>query len=462
MDKIRFYNTLTRKKETFKPIKKGQVGIYTCGPTVYWFQHIGNLRSYFFPDILKRVLKIHGYKVKHVVNITDVGHLTSDADEGEDKMEKAAKKEGKSANEISKFYFDRFKKDLEEMNILMPDVWPRATEHIKEQIGMIKKLEKKGFTYKTPDGIYFDASKSKNYGELANVNIKGLEAGKRVSFGDKKNKIDFALWKFSSSKEKRQQEWESPWGIGFPGWHIECSAMSTKYLGEHFDIHTGGQEHIQIHHTNEIAQSEGATGEKFVNYWLHGEWLTHNGEKISKSKGGLYTLSELEKEGYSPMDLRYFFLSAHYRKPLSFSLDNLDYAKNSLKKLKEIVSRLKLADDKVNKKRVDQAFREFMGFFDDDLNAPRALSYFWEILRDDKLNNSEKYELAVKFDEVLGLELDKGKKVRIPADVRKLAEIRQAMREEKKWEDADQVRRDIENLGFVVEDSGEGFVLREK
>ncbi|MBU2503459.1 MAG: cysteine--tRNA ligase [Nanoarchaeota archaeon] len=465
---LKLYNTLTKKKETFKPIKKGFVGIYTCGPTVYWYQHIGNLRSYLFPDILKRVLKVHGYKVKQVINVTDVGHLTSDADEGEDKMERAAKKEGKSAKEISNFYFKVFKEDLKKMNIESPDYWPKATEHIKEQIELIKKLEKKGYTYQTSDGIYFDTSKLKDYGKLANVNVSGLKAGKRVAVGEKKSKTDFALWKFSDAdaKEKRQQEWKSPWGVGFPGWHIECSAMSMKYLGEHFDIHTGGQEHIQIHHSNEIAQSEAATGKPFVNYWLHGEWLTHNGEKISKSKGGLYTLSELEKQDYSPMDLRYFFLSAHYRKPLSFSLENLDFAKTSLKRLKDIVSRLKEAWSRTptgpSNKNIELAFGEFMGFLDDDLNMSRALSYLWEILRDDRLNNSEKYELAVKFDEILGLGLDKEKKVRIPADVKKLAEIREKAREEKKWEDADQIRRDIENLGYIVEDSEEGFILKEK
>ncbi|MDP3986855.1 MAG: cysteine--tRNA ligase [Nanoarchaeota archaeon] len=460
--KIKLYNTLTRKKEVFAPIKKGAVGIYTCGPTVYWYQHIGNLRSYFFPDILNKVLKANGYKVKHVINVTDVGHLTSDSDEGEDKMEKAAKKEGKTAKEISEFYFGIFKKDLEKMNIEMPDIWSKATDHIKEQIDLIKKLEKKDFTYKTPDGIYFDTSKFKDYGELANINVKGLKAGKRVSIGEKKNKTDFALWKFSSSDEKRQQEWDSPWGKGFPGWHLECSAMSMKYLGSHFDIHTGGQEHIQIHHTNEIAQSEGATGKKFVNYWLHGEWLTHKGEKISKSKGGLYTLSDLEKEGYSPIDLRYFFLSAHYRKPLSFSLDNLDYARNSLRKMKDIVLRLKESEDRINGNRIELAFKEFLGFLNDDLNVSKALSYLWEILREDKLNNSEKYELVIKFDKILGLGLDRDEKIKIPSEVKKLAEIREKMREEKKWDDADQIRRDIENLGFVVEDLDEGYVVKKK
>src|SRR3989344_3757465 len=323
---LKLYNTLTRKKEIFKSILDKKVGLYTCGPTVYLYQHIGNLRSYVFSDILKRVLLFNGYNVRHVVNVTDVGHLTSDADVGEDKMEKAAQKEGKTAKDIAHFYFSVFKNDLEKLNILQPDLWPKATEHIKEQIGIIKILEKKGFTYETEDGIYFDTSKLKDYGKLARLNIKGLKEGARVDVRGKKNKTDFALWKFSGD-EKRQQEWGFKGRMGFPGWHIECSAMSMKYLGKHFDIHTGGEDHIAVHHTNEIAQSEAATGNKFVNYWLHGAFLTFKGEKVSKSKGGLYTVSELEEKGYSPLDFRYLCLLTHYRKSLNFSLENLDAAR---------------------------------------------------------------------------------------------------------------------------------------
>ncbi|MEM4245179.1 MAG: cysteine--tRNA ligase, partial [Candidatus Nanoarchaeia archaeon] len=292
---LKFYNTLTRKKEVFKPIHDKKVGIYTCGPTVYWYQHIGNLRSYIFSDLLKKVLLFNGYEVKHVMNVTDVGHLTSDADEGEDKIEKAAAKEGKSAKEIADYYWKVFRNDFKKLNIAEPTVWCKATEHIKEQIDLIKRLEKKGYTYRTDDGIYFDTSKFKDYGKLARLKKEGLEAGKRIELKDKKNITDFALWKFSEKPGVRQQEWDSPWGVGFPGWHIECSAMSMKHLGEHFDIHTGGIDHIPVHHTNEIAQSEAATGKKFVNYWMHGAFLTSKGEKISKSKGGLYTIAELEE-----------------------------------------------------------------------------------------------------------------------------------------------------------------------
>ena len=291
---LKLFNTLGRKKQTFKPIGK-EVGMYSCGPTVYLYQHIGNLRSYIFADILKRVLLYNEFKVKHVINITDVGHLTSDADEGEDKIEKAAAREGKKAEDIANYYFKIFEEDLNKLNIISPDVWCKATEHIKEQIELIKKLEKRGYTYKTSDGIYFNTSKFKNYGKLALLNSEGLEAGKRISVGEKKNKTDFALWKFSEKPGKRQQEWNSPWGIGFPGWHIECSAMSSKYLGEQFDIHMGGEDHIPIHHTNEIAQSECAFGKKpWVNFWMHGAFLTSKGEKVSKSKGGLFTISELK------------------------------------------------------------------------------------------------------------------------------------------------------------------------
>ncbi|MEM3091166.1 MAG: cysteine--tRNA ligase [Candidatus Pacearchaeota archaeon] len=458
---LKIYNTLSKKKEIFKPLKDKKVGIYTCGPTVYWYQHIGNLRSYIFPDILKKVLKVQGYKVKHVINVTDVGHLTSNADEGEDKIEKAAKKEGKNAKEISEFYFRIFREDLKKINVSEPDFWPKATQHINEQIELIKKLEKKGFTYKTSDGIYFDTSKIKDYGKLAGLNIEGLKAGKRISLGEKKNKTDFALWKFSKKRGVRQQEWDSPWGVGFPGWHIECSAMSMKYLGESFDIHTGGEDHIPVHHTNEIAQSEGATGKPFVKYWLHGAFLTSGGEKISKSKGGFYTLSEIEEKGYNPLDLKYFYLSAHYRKPLEFKFQALDAARNSLNRLKEIISRLDKGK-RVNKKNVELAYKQFLEFLNDDLNFPKALSYMWDILREERLNDTEKYELVLKFDEIFGLDLGKEKKIEIPEEVLNLATEREKLRLKKKFKEADMIRQKINNLGFIIEDNKKGFILKKK
>src|SRR3989344_4471265 len=339
MEKLYFYNTLTRKKEEFEQIAKGKVGLYSCGPTVYSYPHIGNMRAYVFVDILKRALLFNGLKVKHVMNVTDVGHLTSDSDEGEDKMELAVKKEHRTVREIANFYLKVFMSDLKRLNILEPDLMPKATEHIKEQIALIKKLEKKGYTYLTDDGIYFDSSKFKRYAEFARLNLRELEAGKRVSMGEKKHASDFALWKFSSQDSKRQQEWKAFGKMGFPGWHIECSAMSMKYLGTHFDIHTGGEDHIAVHHTNEVAQSEAATGKKFVNYWLHSAFLTFKGEKVSKSKGGLYTILELQ--GYEPLSFRYLCLMTHYKKPLNFSLENLDAAKNALERLKRKILEIK-------------------------------------------------------------------------------------------------------------------------
>ncbi len=447
---LKLYNTLTRKKESFEPIIKAHIGIYSCGPTVYWYQHIGNLRSYIFADILKRVLLYHGYGVKHVINITDVGHLTSDADEGEDKMEKAALKEGKKAFEIAEHYFKVFEEDLDKLNIIKPNIWCKATEHIKEQIELIKKLEKKGYTYRTSDGIYYDTSKFKDYGKLALLNKEGLKAGKRIAVGEKKNKTDFALWKFSDEPGKRQQEWESPWGLGFPGWHIECSAMSSKYLGEQFDIHTGGEDHIPIHHTNEIAQSEGAFGKKpWVKYWLHGAFLTFKGEKVSKSKGGLFTLSELEEKGYSPLDYRYFCLTAHYRSQLNFSLENLDAAKYSLKRLKNII--LELKEDKKTNIRYLNEFHEDI---DNDLDMPSALAVLWKLVRDEKADG--KIGAIREMDKVFGLDLLLKERIEIPLKVRGLIEQREKARKAKDWKKADALREEIKKSGFKVDDTNEG------
>jgi len=446
---LKLYNTLTRKKEEFKPIKKGQVGIYSCGPTVYWYQHIGNLRTYIFSDVLKRVLKYNRYKLKDVMNVTDVGHLTSDADEGEDKMEKAALKEGKKAEDIANFYWKVFRDDFKKLNIIEPKIWSKATEHIKEQIDLIKILEKKGYTYKTSDGIYFNTSKFKGYEKFAKLNVKGLEAGKRIDLGEKKNKTDFALWKFSEEPGKRQQEWKSPLGIGFPGWHIECSAMSMKYLGEHFDIHTGGIDHIPIHHTNEIAQSEATTGKKFVNYWLHGAFLTFKGEKVSKSKGGLYTIAELEELGFKPLYYRYLVLSAHYRSNLDFTLDNLKNAQNSYDRLKNII--LELKDDKKTNKSYLERFEKAMN---DDLNTPEALQVLWKLVRDEKAEG--KINIIKKMDEVFGLDLLKKEKISISKEIQKLVDEREKARKNKNFKLADEIRNKINKLGYNISDTNEG------
>ncbi|MFZ5559354.1 MAG: cysteine--tRNA ligase [Patescibacteria group bacterium] len=449
---LKLYNTLTRKKEIFKPIKDRKVGIYTCGPTVYSYQHIGNLRAYIFADTLKKVLLYNGYKVKHVMNITDVGHLTSDADTGEDKIEKAARKEHKTAQEITNYYWRIFRDDFKKLNIIEPDIWCKATEHIKEQIELIKKLEKNGYTYKTNDGIYFDTLKLKNYGALAQLKKQKLQAGKRIELGEKKNITDFALWKFSDKPGVRQQEWNSPWGIGFPGWHIECSAMSMKYLGEHFDIHTGGIDHIPIHHTNEIAQNQGATGHKVVNFWLHGNFLTSKGEKVSKSTGGLYTISELEEMGFKPLAYKYLIFSAHYRAPLEFSLKSLEKAQEGYKRLKNIISENK-------DKMIDIKYlTEFKNAINDDLDMPKALSIVWQMIRNKKpARNASKLScVADEVDKVFGLDLLKKEEIEISAEIKKLVAEREKFRKQKDFKKADQIRKKIKSLGYWVEDTAKG------
>ncbi|MDO8459639.1 MAG: cysteine--tRNA ligase [Nanoarchaeota archaeon] len=458
MVELKLFNTLSRKKEVFKPIKKGEVGMYSCGPTVYWYQHIGNLRAYVFADIVKRVLIYNEYKVKHIVNITDVGHLTSDADEGEDKMEKAAKREGKKASEIADFYFGVFSEDLKKLDILPPTKWVKATEHIKEQIELIKRLEEKGYTYRTSDGIYFDSSKFKDYGKLAKLNIKGLEGGRRVALGEKKNPTDFALWKFSEEPGKRQQEWSSPWAVGFPGWHIECSAMSMKHLGEHFDIHTGGEDHIPVHHTNEIAQSEAATGKKFVNYWLHEAFLLFKGEKVSKSKGGLYTISELVDIGYNPLAYRYLCLLTHYRKPLNFSLETLDAAKSAYERLERKIIELR-KEERKGKDLSEKYDKSFIEALNDDLNTPKALQVMWKMLDDFDFEPEKKVCLLEKFDSVLGLGIEKihEKKLEIPKDIQDLIDKRELLRKQKKWVEADIEREKIKKKGYIIEDKPEGL-----
>jgi cysteinyl-tRNA synthetase len=451
---LKLYNTLTRKKEIFKPIKKGQVGMYVCGPTVYWYQHIGNMRAYLFSDVLRRVLEYNGLSVKEVMNVTDVGHLTSDADEGEDKLEKAAKKEKKTAREIADFYWEIFREDFKKLNIEEPSLWTKATDYIPEQIKFIEALEKKGFTYNTKDGVYFDTSKIKDYGKLAKLNIEGLQAGKRINVRDKKNKTDFALWKFSEKKGVRQQEWDSPWGVGFPGWHLECSVMGTKEIGKAIDIHTGGIDHIPIHHTNERAQNIARFGKPVVKFWLHNNFLTFGGEKVSKSKGGLFTISELEKKGFSPLEYRYFTLSTHYRKPLNFSLEQLKSSQNSLQRLRNIISDIK--DDKKENKIY---LKDFEKAINDDLNLPDALQVLWKLARDKKAKG--KLGTIKKMDEVFGLGLLE-EKVKVPKDILKLVKERETARANKDWAKSDLLRDEIGKKGFVVDDTGEGSKVREK
>jgi cysteinyl-tRNA synthetase len=455
---LRLYNTLTRKKEIFKAINKNSVGLYTCGPTVYNYAHIGNLRTYIFEDILKRVLFYNNYKIKHVMNITDVGHLTSDADTGEDKLEKGAKREGKTAWEIAEFYTRAFKDDLKKLNIIPPEIWCKATDNIKEQINLIKRLEKKEFTYKTEDGIYFDTSKLKDYGKLFGLKKEKLKSGIRIEIKDKKNITDFALWKFSPKDKKRDMEWKSDFGTGFPGWHIECSAMSMKHLGETFDIHCGGIDHIQVHHTNEIAQSEGATGKKFVNYWLHGEFLILKNEKMAKSGDNFITLNTLIKNGYGPLEYRYLCLTAHYKSPLEFNYENLDSAKNGLNRLKSKILEFKDKKGRLNNHKIYE--KKFLEFINDDLNTPKALALLWGLIDDKNLTNQDKYILALKFDKIFGLDLGKENKEKIPKEIIKLAEEREKARKEKNWQKSDKLREEIKNMGYLVEDIDFGYILK--
>jgi cysteinyl-tRNA synthetase len=457
---IKLYNTLNRKKETLKPIKKGKVGLYTCGPTVYWFAHIGNLRTFLFEDVLKRVLEYNGYKVRHIMNITDVGHLTSDADVGEDKMEKGAKREKKTVWQVAEFYTKAFKKDLKRLNILPPDHWIKATQTIKDQIVLIKTLEEKGFTYKTSDGIYFDTSKLKTYGRLTGRKKKKIKAGARIKMVEgKKNPTDFALWKFSLKGQKRQMEWSSPWGIGFPGWHTECVVMSIKKLGIPFDVHCGGIDHVSIHHPNEIAQAEVAYGKIFANHWLHGEFLTLKEGKMAKSEGNIITLEDLIKKGFNPLAYRYLSFNAHYRSKLSFSWENLKASQNALDKFYERILEIKSDTRKLSKENyssIKNYKNKFLEFINDDLNMPEALSLLWKVVKDKKLSNKEKYGLLVDFDKIFGFNLLKTKKAEIPKEVKELAEKRERFRKKADFKSADKTRGEILKLGYQVEDTKQG------
>ena len=453
---IKLFNSLNHSLEEFHSIKNNAVGMYTCGPTVYNYAHIGNLRSFLFEDILKRVLTVNDYKVKHVMNITDVGHLTSDADVGEDKMEKGARREGKSAWDIANFYIAAFESDLKDLNIIPPDIFCRATEHIKEQIKLIEKLEKKGFTYRTSDGIYFDTSKFPDYGKMANLKNQDLKAGARVDLGEKKNPTDFALWKFSPVDEQRQMEWESPWGVGFPGWHIECSAMSEKYLGQPFDIHCGGIDHIPVHHTNEIAQSEAATGKPLANYWLHNEFLNTGKDKMAKSGENFITIATLKEKNIDPLAYRFFLLQAHYRKQVSFTWEALEAAGNGFERLENIVTEI-LDKKEIETENTKKYYEEFKECTNDDLNTPQALALTWKMLDDKSLTGGEKIWLIKKFDAIFGLKLtERTKQEEIPQNILDLAAARDAARTEKDWAKSDALRKDLEEAGYKVEDTQTG------
>jgi len=459
---MKLFNTLSRKKEEFKPLKDRKVGIYTCGPTVYWFAHIGNMRTYLFEDLLKRVLDYSGYKINHVMNITDVGHLTSDADTGEDKLEKGAKREKKTVWEIAKFYIDAFKKDLELLNIKEPDIWIKATDTIKEQIDLIKVLEKKGFAYKIEDGVYFDTSKLKNYGRLWGKKKMEVKAGARIEMvKGKKNATDFALWKFTGEGVKRQMEWDSPWGKGFPGWHTECVVMGAKFLGIPFDIHCGGIDHIQIHHTNEIAQAEAAYDKILANYWMHGEFLNLAEGRMGKSVGNIITVETLIKEGINPLAYRYLCFNTHYRSKLTFSMEALKGAQSSLNNLYEKI--IDFSQRKIKPKQPNKNYQDkFSEYIQDDLNAPKALGLMWQMVKDKKLFDDEKYATLLDFDKVFGFDLKKAEKPAIDKEIKKLAQMREKYRKEKQWQKSDEMRKEIETKGYLIEDTEQGPKIRKK
>jgi cysteinyl-tRNA synthetase len=415
------------------------------------------MRAFLFADVLCRTLRFNGFTVEQVMNITDVGHLVGDGDEGEDKMIVAMMREGKTAYDIAEFYAQAFFQDLEKLNITPATRYPRATDHIREQIEMIAQLEKNGFTYQTSDGIYFDTSKLPDYGRLSGQRSEEKQAGSRVDMGEKKNATDFALWKFSPLDVKREMEWESPWGVGFPGWHIECSAMSKKYLGVPFDVHTGGIDHIAVHHENEIAQTQGAEGELEANYWMHNEFITVDGGKMSKSLGNVYTIDQLIQKGFDPLAFRYLCLQAHYRSKLNFTWESLEGAQNALNRLRQTVRSWDAP-----KMGCAEFEERFLASLNDDLNTPEALSILWQLV-DSHESTSAKAESLLKFDQVLGLNLQSfiGKSVEIPVEVQHLLDMRAMARSEKNYAESDRLRTEIEKLGFIVEDKSDGQKVRE-
>ena len=472
---IRLFNTMTRKIEEFKPLVPGKMGFYSCGPTVYHYAHIGNLRTMVYNDILKRMFIENGYNVHHVMNITDVGHLTSDDDDsGDDKMERGAARENKSVWDIAQFYTDEFLRDYDDLNIMRPTDMPRATDYIAEQIDLVKKLQDLGYTYEIPgDGIYYDTSKFAAYGQLTGGSVSGNRAGARVEYNDaKRNPTDFALWKFSPTDKKRQMEWDSPWGIGFPGWHAECSAMSMKLLGNHFDIHTGGEDLSRVHHTNEIAQSEPITGAPWVNYWVHFSFLVDkSGEKMSKSNGEFLGLDAIRKRGYDTMVYRYFILLGHYQTQLRFSWDAMDAASNGYKNIIRRVADVLTdpAPGELDSKVFNTWHDKILAPVSDNMKTAEALVYIQELLRDTTINASTKIALFEFIDRLLGLQfIDRAKRLNDaesetpPADIVALADARTTAKAERNWGKADEIRAQIDAAGWNIIDTPNGSKLVKK
>ena len=464
---IKLYNTLTREKEEFKPLEDNTVRIYSCGPTVYSYAHIGNFRAYIFMDTLRRVLKYNGYKLKHVMNITDVGHLESDADEGEDKMEKAARKENKNPYEIAKYYADIFFKDIKRLNIDEPEIIAKATEHIPEMLEFVEGLVKNGYAYETSKGIYFDISKLDKYPVLSNRKIDEQIAGARVDVDEeKRNPYDFALW--IKAPENHIMKWESPWGLSYPGWHIECSAMGRKYLGDQFDIHTGGIDHIPTHHENEIAQSKGLTGKIPAKFWMQVEFLQVDGGKMSKSLGNTYTLDQLQEKGIEPLAYKLFCFTAHYRTKLNFTFEIALSNQKALNRLREGFVKHQEGLENIPEEKIKEYEDKFVEIINDDLNIPTAMGLVWEIIRNPQ--KSKQYaELLLKFDEVLGLDLinskkylDDAEKVELPEEILKLVEERKKARENKDWALSDKIRDELKEKGYIVKDTKEGMSIEKE
>lgn len=472
---IKLYNSLTKKVEDFTPLHPPKVGLYTCGMTVYDFAHIGHGRKYVGDDVLRRVLTRFGFDVTHVQNVTDVGHLVSDADEGEDKLEKGAKKTGKTVWEVAEFFTKNFYDSMDKLNILRPTVICKATEHIPEQIALIEKLLARGMAYDTPEAVYFDVTKFPGYGTMFGQKLDEKQVAVRaaVNTGEqKKHPADFALWfKRVGRFADHVMHWESPWGDGFPGWHIECSAMAMKYLGQTIDIHTGGTEHVAVHHPNEIAQSEGGTGKQFVRYWVHHGHLMIDGAKMSKSLGNIVSVDDVIAKGFDPLALRYFYFSAHYKKPMNFTWEALGGAKKALTELRAAMSNFKfqmsnrnvLSEEKLEK--VNAYRKKFDDALGSDLNMPQAVAVVWEVVKSN-IPSPDKYDLLMDFDEVLGLGLrqetgDK-RQEEIPEEILLLSKQREALRKEKKFGEADAVRMKIEEKGYVIEDTPGGVRISVK
>jgi cysteinyl-tRNA synthetase len=458
---VHIYNTLGREIQQFQPITPGTVGLYTCGPTVYNFAHIGNLRTYLFEDFLRRTLEYLSFSVTHVMNVTDVGHLTDDADEGEDKMTKSAREKGMSVWDIAQFYTDAFFRDVDRLNIRKPHIVCRATDHIQDMIALIRRIEANGHTYVAGGNVYFDISTFPRYGELALLDRQELLAGARIGVDEnKKNPHDFVLWFTKGKFEHQAMLWDSPWGKGYPGWHIECSAMSMKYLGDHFDIHTGGVDHIPVHHSNEIAQSEAATDTKWVNYWIHGEFLLMENAKMSKSAGGFLTLDALVESGYEPLDYRYFCLGGHYRKQISFTREAMDAARTGRKNLRDNLMRLRQESEPTALDALADAakahHRRFVDHISHDLNMPRALSDLWQLLKDTDVSAGDRLGLAFEMDRVLGLQLQESSEFELDQEIQALIDERTRARAEREFARADEIRAELSKRGVVLEDTPQG------